>query len=148
LRRQLQRVRERVIPFPQQLQPIRAAIAPRALLAALTVALTINGAAIPAEQFAGGRKAVFQVVAQRPQQRLVRLRVQPPHPRILLRFLDHAQPSLAAFRIEHQHPDIHPLVAHQVRRVAKHAVCTSTLLARLHVCLCRHLVSPSAAPGL
>src|SRR5258707_9043362 len=135
LRRQLQRVRKRLIPLSQKFQPVHAGLpVPRLLRRSISV-----------EQLRCRRKPVLQIVAQSPQQFFIRPRVQPPYARVLFRLLDQPHPPLAVRRIENQNADIHPLVAHQVRRVPQHPVSKHAVRRTSHLCLCAHCASLETA---
>jgi hypothetical protein len=102
LRGQLQRVGQRIVPLAQHFLPVGAA-AVRAV----------------------GRhrlKAVFQVISQRAQQGFVGLGMQAPDAVEFLLFFDQAQPAFAGAGIKEQDPDVHPLVADEIRRVSQDAV--------------------------
>ena len=56
------------------------------------------------------------------QQGIVDPRIQPPHAREFGIFLDELDGALCALAVFEQNTDIHPLVAHQIRHIAKDSI--------------------------
>jgi len=72
----------------------------------------------------GGRPAEprVEVRRERAQQRVVCARIHPPHPRELRVVFDQLYRPALRPPIFQQHPDIHPLIANQIRRIPQDPV--------------------------
>jgi len=102
LRGKLQRIGQGVVPLAKEPLPVGG-----------SAIRTVNG---------HRPKAVFEIIAERAQQSLVSLRMEPPDAVVLVLFFDQSQAALAGAGIEEQHADVHPFVANKIWRVAKDAV--------------------------
>jgi hypothetical protein len=75
-------------------------------------------------------KAVFEVIAERAEQRFIGLGMEPPDAVVFILFFNQAQPAFAGAGIEEQDTDIHPLVTNKIRGVAEDAVSAGSFTRR------------------
>jgi hypothetical protein len=110
LRGKLQGVGQSIVPLAEELLPVGAA-----------ALRTVGGFRL---------KAVFEVIAERAEQRFIGLGMEPPDAVVFILFFNQAQPAFAGAGIEEQDTDIHPLVTNKIRGVAEDAVSAGSFTRR------------------